>query len=539
MFAGNISPHKTTENGIKGKPPYSVETPYGFRLDLDFLKYVDDIEKGNTIKRVPIQRRSKGPRASTLPRHINPSGYGYRPSPWGSTGALGPKSRLSDTHHHGYTSWACDHRSPLSPTGLKSLAEMEAKIKEFDEQPLGEHIRPNLLRASSLPLTVLLRQGSESVDDPGSLQSSRDHLSGRNTSCEDVFYSLDSPRPQDCSGLLRRLTEALERVGELELEVRVIPELRAQICILQEERERLRLGLNPHCYPFAVNGNTDTHNLSHHGAVEIKRPQHENHIKLPRNHSTSHDEFDPAHEWRTSTDLDELLTVTSLQAKVAVLEQKLHEAGLDLQRALGLLREQQEESRRKDEKIENLRKNPAMWVRAERVVVDQDGDETLMRSTQPNNKKVSSSRGPDSLCSARTVNTKSQTSQLQDFAVSSMFTERSSPVSADPGEASAEDTAMVIHHIKKIKRFLDQQWECLCGGSREEGKPLRHPDPKVNALQEEMMGLVNILTSHYAQHAPSDGGMIQHGGTTALRSVLYVRVRAKSGICCIPVINKC
>uniref|UniRef100_A0A3Q1H297 Uncharacterized protein n=1 Tax=Anabas testudineus TaxID=64144 RepID=A0A3Q1H297_ANATE len=517
--------------GQNGKdPPYSVETPYGFRLDLDFLKYVDDIEKGNTIKRVPIQRRSKGPRASTLPRHINPSGYSYRPSPWGSTGALGPKSRLSDTHHHGYTSWACDHRSPLSPTGLKSLAEMEAKIKEFDEQPLGEHIRPNLLRASSLPLTVLLRQGSESVDDPGSLQSSRDHLSGRNTSCEDVFYSLDSPRPQDCSGLLRRLTEALERVGELELEVRVIPELRAQICILQEERERLRLGLNPHCYPFAVNGNTDTHNLSHHGAVEIKRPQHENHIKLPRNHSTSHDEFDPAHEWRTSTDLDELLTVTSLQAKVAVLEQKLHEAGLDLQRALGLLREQQEESRRKDEKIENLRKNPAMWVRAERVVVDQDGDETLMRSTQPNNKKVSSSRGPDSLCSARTVNTKSQTSQLQDFAVSSMFTERSSPVSADPGEASAEDTAMVIHHIKKIKRYLDQQWECLCGGSREEGKPLRHPDPKVNALQEEMMGLVNILTSHYAQHAPSDGGMIQHGGTTALRSVLYVRVRAKSGI---------
>nr|8IVZ_C Chain C, KN motif and ankyrin repeat domains 1 [Homo sapiens]8IVZ_D Chain D, KN motif and ankyrin repeat domains 1 [Homo sapiens] len=26
--------------------PYFVETPYGYQLDLDFLKYVDDIQKG-------------------------------------------------------------------------------------------------------------------------------------------------------------------------------------------------------------------------------------------------------------------------------------------------------------------------------------------------------------------------------------------------------------------------------------------------------------------------------------------------------------
>lgn len=510
-----------------------METPYGFRLDLDFLKYVDDIEKGNTIKRVPIQRRSKGPRASTLPRPINPSGCGYRPSPWGSTGAIGPRSRLSDTHHHGYTSWAYDHRLPLSPTGLQSLAEMEARIKEFDEQPLGEHIRPNLLRASSLPLTVLMRQGSESTDDPGSLRSSRDHLGGRNTSCEDVFYSPESPRPQDCSGLLRRLTEALERVGELEMEVRVIPELRAQICILQEERERLRLGLNPRIYPHSMNGTTDSHNFSHHGTMDIKRPQHENHIMLPRN--LSQDESNLAHEWRASTDLDELLTVTSLQAKVAVLEQKLHEAGLDLQRALGLLREQQEESRRKDEKIENLKRNPAMWVRAERVVVHQDGDETLIRSTQPDNNKMSSSRGPDAFCSARTGNTNSQTSRQQDFAANSMSAEKSALVSVDPRETSAEDTAVVFHHIKKIKRLLDQQWECLCGDreSGEEGKPLRHPDPKVNTLQQEMMGLVNVLTSYYTQHEHSDEEGIQHGGTTP-QIVRHVSVITYISI---PVIN--
>ncbi|KAL3988170.1 fragile-site associated tumor suppressor [Sarotherodon galilaeus] len=488
----NIAPCKTAQNGIKEKPPYSVETPYGFRLDLDFLKYVDDIEKGNTIKRIPIQRRSKGVRASTLPRHLNASGCGYRPSPWGSTGALGPRSRLSDAHHHhhGYTSWAYDHRPPLSPTGFKSLAEMEARIKEFDEQPLGEHIRPHLLRASSLPLTVLLRQGSESTDDHSSVWSSKDHLGGRNISCEDVFRSSDSPRPQDCSGLLRRLTEALERVGELEMEVRVIPELRAQICILQEERERLRLGLSPRDHPSTMNGTTDPGTSSHNSKV-LRGPQHESHSIFPRNYSVSQDDSNPTHEWRTSTDLDELLTVTSLQAKVAVLEQKLHETSLELQRVSGLLKEQQKESKRKDEKIEHLIKNPAVWVRAERVVVDQDGDETVVRSEYD--------KAP-CFISKRVVNANDQRRQQHESVVSSTSSERRPLVS------EGTDAAAVIHHIKKIKSLLDQQWKCLCieSESGEEGKHLKHPDPKVSSLQQEMMGLVDILMSCHKQRGDSD-----------------------------------
>ncbi|KAM6918419.1 KN motif and ankyrin repeat domain-containing protein 4-like [Xenentodon cancila] len=474
------------ENGIKGKPPYSVETPYGFQIDLDFLKYVHDIEKGNTIKRVPIQRRSKGPRASTLPRHLNPSGCGYRPSAWGSTGALGPRSRLSDGHQHGYSSCAYNHRAPLSPTGLHSLAEMEARIKEFDEQPLGEHIRPHLLRASSLPLTVLLRQESESTDDRSSLRSSKDHLGGRNTSCEDVFYSTDSPRPQDCSGLLRRLTEALERVGELEMEVRVIPELRAQICILQEERERLRLDLVPHIPASTVNGTTESHASCHYKKVPVKKTQHETYIMLSRNRNIPQGDSKPTHEWKTSTDLDELLTVTSLQAKVAVLEQKLHETELELQRLMGMLREQQKESRRKDEKIEHLIRNPGEWVLAEKVVVDQDEDETVVRATEPDHNKVSSF-----LCT-RTVTPNVHRYQRRDCETSTVCVDTS---------VEGTDPAVAIHHIKRIKNLLDQQWECVCGRIKSgESKPLMHPDPKVNSLQQEMMKLVDILMSYYKQH---------------------------------------
>nr|XP_040027039.1 KN motif and ankyrin repeat domain-containing protein 4-like isoform X2 [Gasterosteus aculeatus aculeatus] len=497
---GNIRPHKTTGNGIKGKPPYSVETPYGFQLDLDFLKYVDDIEKGNTIKRVPIKRRSRCPRASTLPRQLNPSGCGYRPSPWGSTGALGPRFRLSD--HHGYASWSSDHRPPHSPTGLKSLAEMEARMKEFDEQPFGEHVRPHLPRASSMPITVLLRQGSES----SSLGSSRDPLGERDASCEDVFNYPDSPRPQECAGLYRRLADALERVGELEMEVRVVPELRAHICVLQEERERLRRDLDPHAPPSSVNGTRDPCASSHYGRVDIKRLRHESGGISPRNHSGNVEDCSPKHEWRTSTDLDELLTVTSLQAKVAALEQKLHETSLELQMALGLLRDQMEESRKKDEKMEHIMRNAAVVVRAERGASDRNGDDSI----EPYDKV---SRRPD----ARIVRTNGQRGRQWD-----------KPATTDAGEAW-DETAVVAYHIEKVKRLLCQQWECLCVGHESgKGKSLQHPDPKVNSLQQEMMGLVEILTSYYSRQGAGDGERRQHGASKCIARTDGCALKTKS-----------
>ncbi|NWV26616.1 KANK4 protein, partial [Origma solitaria] len=57
--------------------PYSLETPYGFHLDLDFLKYVDDIEKGNTIRRLgwphdALRARPQLLRASSMPDALPP-----------------------------------------------------------------------------------------------------------------------------------------------------------------------------------------------------------------------------------------------------------------------------------------------------------------------------------------------------------------------------------------------------------------------------------------------------------------------------------
>uniref|UniRef100_A0A4W5KTB1 Uncharacterized protein n=1 Tax=Hucho hucho TaxID=62062 RepID=A0A4W5KTB1_9TELE len=543
---------KAPENRVKAKPPpYSVETPYGFRLDLDFLKYVDDIEKGHTIKRVPIQRRSKGQRPSTLPRHLNLSGHGYQPSPWGSTGALASRSRLPDPHQ-GYGSWAYDGRSSASPGGYKSVAEMEASIRAFDEQPLGEHIRPNLLRASSLPLTVLLRKGSESTENPDSLRSSRDRLRGRDTTTEDIFYSLDRSSNctsnQDFSGTLRRLNEALEHMGELEEEVRVIPELKAQIYILQEEREMLRLGLNPKPASQTFSNRAKDHSYV---TSDLKRPKKESNLFLANNDITD-DDSNQTHEWRTSTDLDELLTVTSLQAKVAMLEQRLHESSLDLQKATVLLREQQEEGRRNDERMCQLTRNTGDWGRAERVPVEQDEKQTenssrwVLAGVHGTSIREILNVGEALSTNKVTIRTNRQNpgTQIEDLEDDQVWVSGSSfmmeaqanrlgagqhssktvvhcsvrepglavPLEHMPQEEAppgSMDQAVAALHVRRIQDLLEQQWECLCGGTAPEGgKALEHPDPKVNSLQEEMMSLVHTLSSYY-NHGSSDGELSQ------------------------------
>lgn len=237
-----------------------METPYGFYLDLDFLKYVDDIEKGNTIKRVHIQRRIKGPpKFSTLPRNFSLPGHGVRPVPkekdstWSGTSTLGPKpkSRVAEVQQifdfrasERLTSTQ-SNRAAVSPGSGFIPAKPRDEAQEGEGKIVLGQTRPNLLRASSMPITLQQRKGSDS--------SSPDRTVGtpESGSTESMFRA--SPDiterrciPQDRTGLHQQITVALKRVRELEEQVKTIPELKAQICSLKEEREQLLLQLQAH-----------------------------------------------------------------------------------------------------------------------------------------------------------------------------------------------------------------------------------------------------------------------------------------------------
>ncbi|XP_007248241.3 KN motif and ankyrin repeat domain-containing protein 4 isoform X2 [Astyanax mexicanus] len=247
---------KASETGGQRKQlPYSVETPYGFTLDLDFLKYVDDIEKGNTIKRVHIQRKNRGPKYSTLPRNFSLPGHGARPAAkdtWANTSTLGskPKSRVtevqqlfefraSDGSSSSGSGISTAGHSKVQNTGYLSSskpADEPLVQASYKEQQLSLNVRPHLFRASSMPVNVPQRRLSDSMDEQ-SPQS-------QNGSTERLFRPVESSDrrgsvPQDRASLHQQITAALKRVRELEEQVRTIPELKSQICSLREEKEKL------------------------------------------------------------------------------------------------------------------------------------------------------------------------------------------------------------------------------------------------------------------------------------------------------------
>ncbi|NWR71043.1 KANK4 protein, partial [Centropus unirufus] len=143
--------------------PYSLETPYGFHLDLDFLKYVDDIEKGNTIRRVHIHRKAKQPKFSTLPRNFSLPENGSRgctsaPSKsWTATGSFSQRKASLGAE---------ENPCPLLPNELalpvadepsyrrKALLAETWRQVELGWQEGEFRGRPQLLRASSMPAAL-------------------------------------------------------------------------------------------------------------------------------------------------------------------------------------------------------------------------------------------------------------------------------------------------------------------------------------------------------------------------------------------------
>ncbi|XP_041277722.1 KN motif and ankyrin repeat domain-containing protein 4 isoform X1 [Onychostruthus taczanowskii] len=158
---------KTEADGQPPKPdgdreqprslPYSLETPYGFHLDLDFLKYVDDIEKGNTIRRVHIHRRAKQPKFSTLPRNFSLPESGSRgcssaaPSKsWTSTCSF--PQRKASLGEEPPRALLPAEAAPEEPSyRRKALLAETRRQAELGRPQDALRARPQLLRASSMP----------------------------------------------------------------------------------------------------------------------------------------------------------------------------------------------------------------------------------------------------------------------------------------------------------------------------------------------------------------------------------------------------
>ncbi|KAG9330798.1 hypothetical protein JZ751_022064 [Albula glossodonta] len=237
-FPGKSTP--TPSASLLGKEdlPYSVETPYGYRLDLDFLKYVNDIEKGNTIKRLPAQRRS---RFGSLPR-----GYGYAGSWWTSTESL-CSNASADSRQSSYSCFVPGYHGGARPqaTGAPfnlSAARVEKTLldarRRLEEEREGRKLSGGLggMRNSSVAgsnTSLSSAQGLARAQGTGAYTPASS--SGLSTPV--------SPSPAHLQHVREQMAHALRKIRELEEQVKTIPVLQVKISVLQEEKRQLSVQL--------------------------------------------------------------------------------------------------------------------------------------------------------------------------------------------------------------------------------------------------------------------------------------------------------
>ncbi|KAM4038902.1 KN motif and ankyrin repeat domain-containing protein 2 [Anomaloglossus baeobatrachus] len=238
--------------------PYSVETPYGYRLDLDFLKYVDDIEKGHTIKRVPVSRR---PRFGSLPR-----GPGYTGSWWTSTESL-CSNASNDSRHSSYSYCGrsfypayevrsgSQTSSSFNPRVEKTLLDASKKLEAGQSRPVSLGCRST----SSISTPSLSRLPSSSSCQQ--LSSFTPLSSGMSTPV--------SPTPVHLQHVREQMAVALKRLRQLEEQVKMIPVLQVKISVLQEEKRQLSVQLKSQKY------------LGHPGGITKSRTRGELYIEIP------------------------------------------------------------------------------------------------------------------------------------------------------------------------------------------------------------------------------------------------------------------
>lgn len=253
--------------------PYSVETPYGYRLDLDFLKYVEDIEKGHTIKRVPVHRR---PRYSSLPR-----GYGYTGSWWTSTESLCSNASV-DSQHSSYSYCGRSFYPQYSQATSrnfnarveKTLLDAKKKL-EAQASSGGEEDRPRAsgLRSlsSSISGSTSSLVGSQSLSRQASHNGSQQQhgAPGQFTPVGSGLSTPVSPTPGHLQHVREQMAVALKKLRLLEEQVKMLPVLQVKISVLQEEKRQLSVQLKSQKF------------LGHPGGPGRGRPRGELYIDIP------------------------------------------------------------------------------------------------------------------------------------------------------------------------------------------------------------------------------------------------------------------
>lgn len=277
-------------------PPYSVETPYGYRLDLDFLKYVDDIEKGHTLRRVAVQRR---PRLGSLPR--GPGSW------WTSTESL-CSNASGDSRHSAYSYCgrgfypqygALEARGGFNPRVERTLLDARRRLEDQAAAPTG---LGSLAPSAASSTNSLVGVGLPPPTPRGS--------------------GMSTPVPPSAGHLAHvreQMAGALRKLRQLEEQVKLIPVLQVKLSVLQEEKRQLTVQLKSQKFLGHTSGSRGRSEL----CLDLPEAPEDPVTLETRSVGT----------WVRERDLGVPDGEVALAAKVAVLETQLKKALQELQAA--------------------------------------------------------------------------------------------------------------------------------------------------------------------------------------------------------------
>lgn len=276
------------------KTSYSVETPYGFQLDLDFLKYVDDIQSGQTLKKRQANRKPRVPRRSTSSLRSLSSQTGA----WVSTESLDfsedgtsdsvffTSGRTETNSSHTKETLTLRKSNPLSPTPIfkllppppaktigknsrveKTLEETSRRLKQeqlnqcYIDMSDRSHQSSNLAKLSNASrsspnltqtsLSVYQNKSGEThamsnQNFMGSVKISPIN-SGRSTPAANIS-------PAHLQYIREQMATSLKRLKDLEGQVKIIPALQMKISTLERENKQLTYDLEKQKNSMVNNG---------------------------------------------------------------------------------------------------------------------------------------------------------------------------------------------------------------------------------------------------------------------------------------------
>ncbi|XP_040273044.1 KN motif and ankyrin repeat domain-containing protein 1 isoform X1 [Bufo bufo] len=284
---GNLyEKEESVSNGEDEKDPkaaYFVETPYGYQIDLDFVKYVEDIQKGNTLKKVTIVKKHKLGSQFSEDRAGACQGTG-----WPSTESLSSSNsdenkrspliarrhtvsvsaRSSASQEASPNFLAIPENKPLLPPSpllpkhnfhvTKTLMETRRRLEQEKVMQVASSFndvrRPRLASFGGMGstgslssftgsignTTQPLQNGHQVNGDYGAFFASSLGSSIRHSPLSSgIATPVTNVSPMHLHHIREQMAVALKRLKELEEQVKTIPILQVKISVLQEEKRQL------------------------------------------------------------------------------------------------------------------------------------------------------------------------------------------------------------------------------------------------------------------------------------------------------------